>query len=270
MKNIKETKNEFGFSSNALKIIAIIFMIIDHFAYYFRYTMTDDTYYILRMLGRIAMPIFVYLIVQGYFHTKNIWRYIFNLLMLAVITQISLFIVGKINYKYFPNYSVGINNYLNILFSFVFSLLIIYLLDNKVVFLKARKILNYIIRILGVVIIIGIYFGIRIDYEYRIPFMVTGIYLIEKMYKKHENKVNEKYILYKIVYMICLIVLFYFSFYMQDSVLWFNILSFISIIPIMLYNGKRGKNNKVIKYSFYVIFPLQHIILYLLGMILKK
>jgi len=41
-------------------------------------------------------------------------------------------------------------------------------------------------------------------------------------------------------------------------------------IPIMLYNRKRGKNNIMIKYSFYAVFLLQHIVFYLLGMIMMK
>lgn len=270
MDNIKKQEKEFGISSNILKIFAIAFMLIDHFAYYFKYAMPDDTYYILRMLGRIAMPIFVYLIVQGYFHTRNIWRYIFNLFVLANVTQISLLIIGDVNYNYFSGYSIGINNYLNILYSFVFSLLIIYLLDNKVVFKGLGKVLNYIIRVLGILAIMGIYFCIRIDYDYRVPFMVVGIFLIEKIYKKYEVKMNENYVFYKVIYMIYLMVLFYISLYMQDTVLWFNISSFISIIPIMLYNGKRGKNSKIIKNSFYAVFPIQHIIFYLFGMILMK
>jgi len=263
-------KKELGINSNILKIIAIVFMLIDHFAYYFKYAISNDTYYILRILGRIAMPIFVYLIIQGYFHTRNIWRYIFNIFTLATVTQISLIIIGNINYNYFQDYSVGINNYLNILYSFVFSLLIIYLLDNKVIFKAAGKILNYIIKVLGIAVIIGIYFCVRIDYEYRVPFMAASIYLIEKIYKKYETKVNENYVFYKIIYMIYLIVLFYISLYMQDTVLWFNISSFASIIPIMLYNRKRGKNNIMIKYSFYAVFLLQHIVFYLLGMIMMK
>ena len=40
-----------------------------------------------------------------------------------------------------------------------------------------------------------------------------------------------------------------------------------SIIFIALYNGERGKSNEFIKYLFYIAFPLQHIILYLLAMI---
>ena len=59
-------------TSNKLKIVAVIFMLIDHFAYYFYYAMPSEVYTLGRILGRMSMPIFVYLLVQGYFNTKNI------------------------------------------------------------------------------------------------------------------------------------------------------------------------------------------------------
>ena len=39
-----------------------------------------------------------------------------------------------------------------------------------------------------------------------------------------------------------------------------------SLIPIFMYNGKNGKKNKFIQTMFYMIFPIQHIILYFLAM----
>lgn len=263
-------KGELGITSNVLKIIAIIIMIIDHFAYYFRYMISNDTYWILRMTGRIAMPIFVYLIVQGYFNTKNIYKYVFNLFILATITQLSFLLLGIVNSYYFPDYIVGINNYLNILYSFVFSLLFIYVIDNKIICKKIDKIASGMLRIMIVVLLIIIYAYVKIDYDYRIPFISIGVYILEKLYIKYKKWVENREITSKIIYMICLILIFYTSFYMQDSEVWFNITSLFSIIPIMLYNGKRGKNNKTIKYTFYAIFPLQHIVFYLLGMILMK
>ena len=265
-----KVKEESGFNSNVLKIIAIVIMIIDHFAYYFRYMLSTDVYWILRMFGRIAMPIFVYLIVQGYFNTKNIYKYIFNLFIVATITQISYIVLGVVNSYYFPNYIVGINNYLNILYSFVFSLLFIYVIDNKIICRRIGKVANYILRVVIVVLLITIYINVKIDYDYRVPFISIGLYILEKLYIKYKEVLKDKYITSKIIYMFCLILIFYTSFYMQDSEVWFNITSLLSIIPIMLYNGKRGKNNKIIKYTFYAIFPLQHIVLYLLGMLLMR
>ena len=86
-----------GLSSNILKIVAIIIMVIDHIAAYMYRDFNQDVYYVLRSIGRIAMPIFAYLLVQGFFYTKNLKKYIFRVFILATITQICLFILGFVN-----------------------------------------------------------------------------------------------------------------------------------------------------------------------------
>ena len=84
-----------------LKIIAIISMIIDHIALFilknynsFIYTLFTigsrevTIYYIMRCIGRIAFPIFAFLIVEGYIHTHDRVKYGRNLLLFAVFSEI--------------------------------------------------------------------------------------------------------------------------------------------------------------------------------------
>ena len=58
-------------STFALKLIAIISMLIDHVSYVFlrEYSLL---YAGGRLIGRLALPIFVFLLVEGFFHTRNI------------------------------------------------------------------------------------------------------------------------------------------------------------------------------------------------------
>ena len=81
-------------NANALKIIAIIVMLIDHIGCYFVSRIAPNPYYIMRSIGRLAMPIFLYLIVQGFFYTSNLKKYIFRIFCLATITQVVLIILG--------------------------------------------------------------------------------------------------------------------------------------------------------------------------------
>ena len=60
------------FSSFDIRIIAIITMIIDHIGYFFYYALENNEYDILRSIGRISMPLFAFLIYQGYKHTKDL------------------------------------------------------------------------------------------------------------------------------------------------------------------------------------------------------
>lgn len=62
-------KPTFGLSGSALKVIAMISMVIDHVALYL---MEDDTilYETMRCIGRIAFPVFAFLITEGFIHTR--------------------------------------------------------------------------------------------------------------------------------------------------------------------------------------------------------
>ena len=88
-------------SGSMLKMIAIISMAIDHTTYFalrhepalrdtlFSIGNTEVTeYYLLRCIGRLAYPIFAFLIVEGFLHTRNQQRYGRDLLILAIISEI--------------------------------------------------------------------------------------------------------------------------------------------------------------------------------------
>ena len=69
-------------SSFALHIIAMIFMLCDHM------WATILDYEWLTCIGRIAFPIFAFLITEGYIHTSNINKYIKRMVIFAIITEI--------------------------------------------------------------------------------------------------------------------------------------------------------------------------------------
>jgi hypothetical protein len=73
-------------SGSSLKVIAIVTMVIDHTSCYF---VSDGwKYECMRGIGRIAFPIFAFLIAEGYRHTRRKWDYGRNLLIFAFISEI--------------------------------------------------------------------------------------------------------------------------------------------------------------------------------------
>ena len=67
----------------SLKCVAIVTMLIDHIGF-----LLFPEYDVLRIIGRIAFPIFAWGIANGYRHTSNVKKYVYRLLMLAVVSQV--------------------------------------------------------------------------------------------------------------------------------------------------------------------------------------
>lgn len=244
-----------GLTSNKLKVIAIILMICDYIGYYFVSYISKEAFDVLRFFGRMAMPIFAFLIVQGFFYTKNIKKYIFKLFVTATLFQLALFILGIINQAYVPNYYIVINTYLNILYSFVLCLLLISLVDKD--YIVKNKIVNFLIKLVGVLAIINVYFIVDIELGLRVLVSVFGMYIAEKVKRKWKN--NE--ISLMIIFFTLIIALF-----TDMKNFAFNAPSVISILFIAAYNGERGLNKKWLKNMFYIIYPMHHVILYIIAL----
>lgn len=77
------------FSETTIKIIAMISMLIDHIALCIPYIwMHQDVYRIMRNIGRIAFPIFCFCIIEGYYHTSDVKKYILRLFIFALISEV--------------------------------------------------------------------------------------------------------------------------------------------------------------------------------------
>lgn len=76
-------------SAFVLKLIAVASMLIDHAAYslFLAGVFTGRGYVYMRAVGRIAFPIFAYMIVNGFEKTHDVRRYFSRLALFAVISQ---------------------------------------------------------------------------------------------------------------------------------------------------------------------------------------
>lgn len=74
-------------TARTLKWIAILSMMTDHFACVF---LQEETklYVFLRLLGRIAFPIYAFLLTEGFLHTTNVKKYLQRLFFFALLSEI--------------------------------------------------------------------------------------------------------------------------------------------------------------------------------------
>ncbi len=99
-------------SGSALKALAVFAMLVDHSAICFKpllgktlftaFRIRFTPYVLLRGFGRIAFPIFCFLLVEGFRHTRSKPRYALNLLIFAILSELpyNLFNTGTLQYAH--------------------------------------------------------------------------------------------------------------------------------------------------------------------------
>lgn len=210
-----------------LKLIALTSMIIDHYGAIFQSGV--DIY---RIIGRLAFPIYSFLLVEGYTHTKNVKKYASRLLLFAIVSELpfDLAFYGKLEFTH-----------QNIFFTLFIGLIVIYLLDNK----EGKYNFNNNLLILGAGFIALL---TSVDYNF-----VGIIYILTFYYTKHYP--NPKKI-YNQALIIFLTNLFILGFRQQFALLALSLIYF--------YNGNLGPKNKFLQVLFYAAYPLHLIIFYII------
>ncbi len=101
-----------------LKLLACLFMLIDHVGVYFQEALPPELYWILRCIGRLAFPIFAWSVARGCARTKNPFHYFLRMAIFAVLTEIMIRLL---------NQQPGIPQYpTNILITFSLAIVLIY------------------------------------------------------------------------------------------------------------------------------------------------
>lgn len=289
MKN--QTKK--GLNAGNLKMIALFCMVIDHIGVAILLPLTKDhnsvmwIYYMFRFVGRIAFPLFAFFVTEGYFHTKNKWKYAIRLLSLAFISEVPFDMVLGHEF-YYPEFQ-------NVFFTLLAGLLTIWIIDliGKA---KLKTGASFILKILIISIVCYLMeFAIRGDYGAIGLFVIVSIYLTRQNEKaltilsfafasamaiiSYYDGLNEDFFIYVAISAVCLFAMIYIVYMRQNytkemtiSVLALTALNtsevfaFADVYLISKYNGEKGKINK---WFFYFAYPVHLLLLALLCMALK-
>ena len=226
-----------GISGSTLKLIAIFSMLIDHAGATVIRTiwqspvtsssvsqsqLWSEIYKASRSIGRIAFPIFCFLIVEGFLHTRNVWRYARRLFLFSLISEIPFDLALKGSW-YFPEKQ-------NVYFTLLIGLLV--LIGLRFFLESPHRLLHWLWPL---VLIAGMYaaFWIDTDYNYKGVFLIAVLYLLRR--ERFVQCIG------------CAV-----------SVAW-EMPAPIAAIPICLYNGTRGRQ---MKYFFYWFYPVHLLVLY--------
>ena len=227
-----------GLTNNQLKIIAMVAMLLDHVG-----KVLLPQYPILQIIGRLAFPIFAFMIAEGCFYTKNKTRYFLTIFLLGVGCQAVYLITEK-------------SLYMNILLTFSLSIILIFSVEN---YRKKREKKSGLILIFSVIAVFTITIVLPvalIEQGFVIDYGVEGVLLPVAIFYAPDK-------LRKLLYAAGLLILL--SLDLAGGIQWFSLLS----IPLLsLYNQKRGKYN--IKPLFYIFYPAHLVVIYLISIILNN
>lgn len=215
--------------ASQLKNIAFVSMIIDHTTKAFLLPLENNSILlykvnlILLAIGRIAFPIFLFLLVEGFFKTKSTIKYLRNLFIGAILSEIpfNLFLTGTI-------YSQK----QNMLFTLSFCLLMLIVIDKSKKIIE-HSFINFFFSIMIVNAFVILALIANVDYDYK-AILITYI-----MYLFYNKKILSKFLSYLVVF----------------SKHPFSCLGFILTL---FYNGERGKQNKLLNY---LIYPMHLLII---------
>ena len=205
-------------TGNALKIIAAAAMLLDHVGLMF-----FPANALLRIIGRLAFPIFAFMIAEGCKYTRNRLRYFLQLCGLALGCQIVYFIADG-------------SMYLSVLFTFSLAVLTIFALQYCKAKPSALPILLFVTAVAAVYVLNQV---LEIDYGFfgcMLPVFVAAFH----------NTRYDKPLLSILMLALGLVLL------------WLSLgglqLYALAAVPLLLcYSGQRGKVK--MKYFFYIFYP---------------
>ena len=203
----------------SLKLIALLSMVIDHIGA----VLFPDKLW-LRYIGRLAFPIFCFLLTEGFRHTSDIRKYSLRLLIFSLISEVpfDLALHGKV---FYPKSQ-------NVFITLFLGLMMLYIIEWSS---------SLYISVIAVVSIMYIAQIIHCDYRYPGIMMILMFYCFKDF--SFLGALNISGV----------------NFRMFESKV--QAAGALALLPISLYNGKKGPS---FKYLDYFVYPVHFLVLYLI------
>ena len=225
-----------GLTGNQLKLFAVIVMTIDHIGH-----ILFPGVMWLRIIGRLAYPIFAYMIAEGCTHTRSMPRYFATMAGMAAICQVVVYFVTGSLYQY-------------ILVTFTLSILLIGVLKKA---LQTQSTLWWLITsaALGTIWLLTQWLPAQLHgTDFSIDYSFWGV-MVPVLVWLGKNK-GQKLLLEAAGLVL-----------IAGNVNNIQTLALCSLPILALYNGQRGKWK--LKYFFYLYFPAHIVALEIIAYFMK-
>ncbi len=249
MENSKEKsfKAFGGISSFGLHIIAMGLMLCDHL-----WASVLSTQGWLTWIGRLAYPIFAFLIVEGYFYTSDFMKYLKRIFFFAVISEVpfNLLYNGTVIYPFHQN----------VLWTFAVSLLCMRWIDYV---RRKRSFVTAVLMSAGI-LLLGYLAALLFMMDYYgygvLTVLIFYIFRGDKWWQRTGQLAGLIYInVFAIKGLRVPITMSGTTIEIAQQSL-----AVLAIIPIWMYRGRQGLHNRLIQFAFYAFYPVHLLILGLL------
>ena len=224
-------------NSNQLKILALVCMTLDHIG-----LILLPQYTFLRVIGRLAFPIFAWMIAEGCRHTRNMGKYLVSITVVGVLYQLEFtLLIHSLK--------------MNIMLTFAMSVGLCWLL--KAAREKGSKLLSLLVPVcLVAVYVLTDILPLFVPRGYGIDYGFYGVLLPVALYLAKDKK---QQLLAAGVFLILLAI------WSKWPV---QLASLLALPLLAMYNGQRG--NRKLKWLFYIYFPAHLTVLWMLYFLLRK
>ncbi|WP_280121227.1 TraX family protein [Duncaniella muricolitica] len=219
-------------SGSALKILAVISMMADHCAY-FLLEHDSALYEPLRCFGRIAFPVFAFLVAEGFANSRNRMRYFLMLVCFGIVSELPWYLLN------------GADGTHNVMFTLALGVAALTMFD--------RLCEHGPIAFLSVALTAAAAWWLKTDYDWRGVLMIVLFYILRyrtiRPWLERQHICFPSQALLQIIFTIPLMA----HYGLTGAIL--------AGAVIFLYDGTRGFiRGRTAKYAFYAIYPV-HLLL---------
>jgi len=270
MNNINEIRNKLSLNATIIKIIAVVLMFCDHIHEMFS---SVGAPIFLTWLGRPVFAMFLFILAESFHYTQNRKKLLIRLLLASWVMIAGNFIIGTL---IFPNENIElINNAFSTFFMVGLYILFWDMFLNGIQTKSIRKIVCAILlSIIPIISAIPMMLVINFDYLpspwiLRLLFFIPSILLIEGGFLMVIMGIlfyifrYKRWVQISILIIISIIV---FIVNPNSQLLAGQWMMIFAIIPMFLYNGRKGFG---LKNFFYIFYPVHIYILYIIATVIK-
>ncbi|MBP5224151.1 MAG: hypothetical protein J6Z38_00995 [Lachnospiraceae bacterium] len=244
-----------------LKLIAVVTMVIDHTAACLNLCGRlpyGDLYRALRAIGRLAFPLYGFMIAVGARYTKNKLKYALRMLVTLILAELPFDMALFGSWEAGGFFAYFANGHQNVYMTLLSGLLTVYVMQwafSKTGVKRAGGIVLWLTSVA-----LAAFLCERVletDYGWAGIFMIAVFGVLALPLKDFRLMIANEHAVNMLVSAAAIFVLIFLT---NDLEYW----ALVALLPIGLYNGRKGYSNRGIQYGFYAVYPLHLLVLTLL------